>query len=173
MTAERVLVNADTELHPELLNARFAYVAVSRASREVNVYTNRASSLGEKLGHDTPKSSALELSANALGHTPNTEQGAKIPVVIRTSFSFPYASSDALGASAFANGSISGVARCLTWRGQALFKTIYEFALYPMILCESKPQTIIELGSGTGGKDAFPTSKSSPISASTLFLGTT
>jgi ATP-dependent exoDNAse (exonuclease V) alpha subunit len=30
-TAERVLVHADTSVHPELLNSRFAYVSVSRA----------------------------------------------------------------------------------------------------------------------------------------------
>ena len=31
LTAERVLVNMDTVVHPELINSRFAYVSVSRA----------------------------------------------------------------------------------------------------------------------------------------------
>ncbi len=34
LTAERVLVNADTGVHPDLLNSRFGYVSISRASQE-------------------------------------------------------------------------------------------------------------------------------------------
>ena len=34
LTAERVLVHADTNVHPDLLNSRFAYVSISRASHE-------------------------------------------------------------------------------------------------------------------------------------------
>jgi hypothetical protein len=34
ITAERVLVNIDTSVHPDLLNPRFAYVSISRASHE-------------------------------------------------------------------------------------------------------------------------------------------
>jgi ATP-dependent exoDNAse (exonuclease V) alpha subunit len=33
LTAERVLVHADTSVHPDLLNSRFGYVSISRASR--------------------------------------------------------------------------------------------------------------------------------------------
>lgn len=36
------------------------------------------------------------------------------------------------------------------WKGQPVFKTVYEFSLYPMMLWELRPATIIELGSGTG-----------------------
>jgi ATP-dependent exoDNAse (exonuclease V) alpha subunit len=32
LTAERVLVHADTGVHPDLLNSRFGYVSISRAS---------------------------------------------------------------------------------------------------------------------------------------------
>jgi ATP-dependent exoDNAse (exonuclease V) alpha subunit len=32
LTAERVLVHADTSVHPDLLNSRFGYVSISRAS---------------------------------------------------------------------------------------------------------------------------------------------
>ena len=35
-------------------------------------------------------------------------------------------------------------------RMQLLFKTVYDFSLYPMLLWALKPATIIELGSGTG-----------------------
>ncbi len=38
----------------------------------------------------------------------------------------------------------------LRWRGLPLFKTVYDFALYPMLIWELQPKTIIELGSGTG-----------------------
>jgi ATP-dependent exoDNAse (exonuclease V) alpha subunit len=40
LTAERVLINADTGVHPDLLNSRFGYVAVSRASHEANIFTD-------------------------------------------------------------------------------------------------------------------------------------
>jgi ATP-dependent exoDNAse (exonuclease V) alpha subunit len=33
LTADRVLINADTKAHPDLLSSRFAYVSVSRARR--------------------------------------------------------------------------------------------------------------------------------------------
>jgi conjugative relaxase-like TrwC/TraI family protein len=62
ITAERVLVNMDTEVHPELMNSRFAYVSVSRASREAHIYTNHAASLAESLGHDVTKTSAVNFS---------------------------------------------------------------------------------------------------------------
>ena len=37
LTADRVLVNMDTKVHPELINTRFAYVSVYRASEDVPV----------------------------------------------------------------------------------------------------------------------------------------
>lgn len=62
LTAERVLINADTGVHPDLLNSRFGYVAVSRASHEATVFTNDASRLSHQLSTEVSKSSALELS---------------------------------------------------------------------------------------------------------------
>ena len=59
-TSERVLVNMDTEAHPELMNNRFAYVSVSRASLHAHIYTNSADSLVESLIHPTTKTSALK-----------------------------------------------------------------------------------------------------------------
>ncbi|MDJ0945464.1 MAG: CmcI family methyltransferase [Kiloniellales bacterium] len=38
----------------------------------------------------------------------------------------------------------------LRWRGLPLFKTVYDFAIYPMLIWELQPKTIIELGSGSG-----------------------
>ena len=60
ITAERVLVNLDTRAHPELINTRFAYVAVSRASHDAQIYTNDASNLGQRLSHNVTKSSAVD-----------------------------------------------------------------------------------------------------------------
>jgi ATP-dependent exoDNAse (exonuclease V) alpha subunit len=64
LTTERVLINADTGVHPDLLNSRFGYVSVSRASHEVTIFTNDASRLGPQLSTDVGKSSALEVNRN-------------------------------------------------------------------------------------------------------------
>ncbi len=61
LTAERVLVNMDTNVHPELINNRFAYVAVSRASQDVEIFTNDMASLTENLSRDVSKASAIDL----------------------------------------------------------------------------------------------------------------
>jgi conjugative relaxase-like TrwC/TraI family protein len=61
LTAERVLINADTGVHPDLLNSRFGYVAVSRASHEATIFTDDANRLNQRLGSETSKSSALTL----------------------------------------------------------------------------------------------------------------
>ena len=43
-----------------------------------------------------------------------------------------------------------GVKDCMTWRNSRLGKSIYDFALIPMIIWENKPATILEIGSGEG-----------------------
>ncbi|WP_052752826.1 CmcI family methyltransferase [Kordia zhangzhouensis] len=40
---------------------------------------------------------------------------------------------------------------CLQWKDTILFKTVYDLAIYQMLMWELKPKTIIEIGSGTGG----------------------
>jgi hypothetical protein len=40
---------------------------------------------------------------------------------------------------------------CLTWKDTTLFKTVFDLAIYQMMMWELKPKTIIEIGSGTGG----------------------
>ena len=62
LTAERVLVNADTGVHPDLLNSRFGYVSISRASHEATIFTDDMSKLGPQLSADVSKTSALEIS---------------------------------------------------------------------------------------------------------------
>jgi conjugative relaxase-like TrwC/TraI family protein len=61
LTAERVLVHADTSVHPDLLNSRFGYVSVSRASHEATLFTDDIAKLGPQLGADVSKTSALEI----------------------------------------------------------------------------------------------------------------
>jgi len=62
LTAQRVLINADTAVHPDLLNSRFGYVAVSRASHEATLFTDDMTKLSPQLSADVSKSSALEIS---------------------------------------------------------------------------------------------------------------
>jgi ATP-dependent exoDNAse (exonuclease V) alpha subunit len=61
LTAERVLVYADTSVHPDLLNSRFGYVSISRASHEATLFTDNMAKLGPQLGADVSKTSALEI----------------------------------------------------------------------------------------------------------------
>jgi conjugative relaxase-like TrwC/TraI family protein len=61
LTAERVLVHADASVHPDLLNSRFAYVSISRASREATLFTDDMAKLASQLGADVSKTSALEI----------------------------------------------------------------------------------------------------------------
>ena len=60
LTADRVLVNIDTDTHPELINPRFAYVSVSRAAQDAQIYTNAASSLVSSLDHAVTKTSVIQ-----------------------------------------------------------------------------------------------------------------
>ena len=60
LTSERVLVNMDTNVHPELINGRFAYVSVSRASHDAHIFTNDAATLAESLSRDVSKASAID-----------------------------------------------------------------------------------------------------------------
>ncbi len=61
LTAERVLVHADTGVHPDLLNSRFAYVSISRASHQATLFTDDMTKLAPQLGAEVSKTSALEI----------------------------------------------------------------------------------------------------------------
>jgi hypothetical protein len=65
LTAERVLLNIDSNMHPDLINSRLAYVSVSRAEHDAQVYTNDASRLSEQLSRDVTKTSALQAHAES------------------------------------------------------------------------------------------------------------
>jgi conjugative relaxase-like TrwC/TraI family protein len=65
LTAERVLVNADTGVHPDLVNSRFGYVSVSRASLDATVFTDNLAKLAPQLSADISKTSALKIAPTA------------------------------------------------------------------------------------------------------------
>jgi conjugative relaxase-like TrwC/TraI family protein len=73
LTAERVLINADTGVHPDLLNSRFGYVSISRASHEATVFTDDMAKLSPQLTADVSKTSALEFN-----QAPSIAQGVGI-----------------------------------------------------------------------------------------------
>jgi hypothetical protein len=49
----------NTSIHPDLLNSRFAYVSLSRASHEATLFTDDMAKLSPQLGADVSKTSAL------------------------------------------------------------------------------------------------------------------
>jgi conjugative relaxase-like TrwC/TraI family protein len=65
LTENRVIVNMDTNAPAELLNPRFAYVSISRASEDAHIYTNDATTLGERLSTDVTKTSAVDCQQRA------------------------------------------------------------------------------------------------------------
>jgi hypothetical protein len=60
LTAERVLVNMNTDVHREPINSPFAYVSLSRASHDAQIYTNDAEFLAAGLSQHVSKSSAID-----------------------------------------------------------------------------------------------------------------
>lgn len=58
-TAGRVLVHVDTEQSAELVNSRMGYVAISRGSEDVQIFTSDKGMLGERLARDVSHASAL------------------------------------------------------------------------------------------------------------------
>ncbi len=69
LTENRVLVNMDTNTFSELLNPRFAYVSVSRASQDAHIYTNDAATLAQRLSTDVSKTSALDFYEAPAAHS--------------------------------------------------------------------------------------------------------
>jgi ATP-dependent exoDNAse (exonuclease V) alpha subunit len=83
LTSERVLVNMDTNVHPELINTRFAYVSVSRASHNAQIFTNDSATLAENLSRNVSKMSATDLGTNRIPSTnSNLEQTPALKVTL-------------------------------------------------------------------------------------------
>jgi conjugative relaxase-like TrwC/TraI family protein len=60
-TAERVLVNVDTELAAkDLLNSRMAYVSISRGQFDAQIFTDSLEKLPKALGHDVSHQSVYQ-----------------------------------------------------------------------------------------------------------------
>jgi ATP-dependent exoDNAse (exonuclease V) alpha subunit len=60
LTARRVLIHADTTQSKQLVNERYAYVAVSRGSHDAHVYTDNAQRLSRVLGREHSKTAAVD-----------------------------------------------------------------------------------------------------------------
>ena len=45
--------------------------------------------------------------------------------------------------------------RVFKWRGIETYKSVYDLAIYTSILCDLKPKTLIELGTGYGGSSIW------------------
>jgi conjugative relaxase-like TrwC/TraI family protein len=72
LTAHRALVNMDTAVRPELISSRFAYVSVSRASHDAQIFTNDATTLAACLSRDVSKASAIDFPT---AHAPAANHG--------------------------------------------------------------------------------------------------
>jgi cephalosporin hydroxylase len=75
------------------------------------------------------------------------EQGRFVPYSLRRAQDRVGAASEITGRALIMS---QGTTACLTWQGEPLFKTAYDFALLPMLLSELRPATVLEIGSGTG-----------------------
>jgi ATP-dependent exoDNAse (exonuclease V) alpha subunit len=78
-TADRVLINVDTELGAkDLLNNRMAYVSVSRGAHDAQIFTNDREKLPQALGHDVSHQSAhtpdLKSPQHEISETPKWEK---------------------------------------------------------------------------------------------------
>jgi conjugative relaxase-like TrwC/TraI family protein len=66
LTARRVLVDADTGVHPGLFNSRLGYASLSRSSNEATIFTDDMTKLNPRLSRDDLKSSALQIQPASL-----------------------------------------------------------------------------------------------------------
>ncbi len=60
LTTGRVIANMDGETARSLVNARLAYVAISRASDDARIYTNDAATIGQRLSAEITKTAAVD-----------------------------------------------------------------------------------------------------------------
>jgi ATP-dependent exoDNAse (exonuclease V) alpha subunit len=60
-TAERVLIHVDTEKSELLVNYRFAYVSISRAQHDAQIYTNDGGKLSHSLCRESLQRTEAEV----------------------------------------------------------------------------------------------------------------
>jgi conjugative relaxase-like TrwC/TraI family protein len=77
LTADRVLVNVDHAAHPDLINSRFAYVSLSRASLDARIFTDDVSAITSRLSHEVGKTSAVDFAQTVgkMGNEQNVQFG--------------------------------------------------------------------------------------------------
>lgn len=75
-TADRVLIHVDTDKSELLVNNRFAYVSVSRAQYDAQIYTNDGGKLSTALSRDNSQRTAIEAQQLEL---PPTREGSGPP----------------------------------------------------------------------------------------------
>jgi conjugative relaxase-like TrwC/TraI family protein len=73
LTAERVLVNANTDIYANLFNSRFGYVSISGASHEVTIFTDNITRLNPTVDADVSRNFAFEI-----GQSPSATQSIGI-----------------------------------------------------------------------------------------------
>jgi ATP-dependent exoDNAse (exonuclease V) alpha subunit len=66
LTFDRVLVNVDTRQSAQLVNDRLAYVAISRARHDAQIYTDSTQNLRDVLNRGTNKESAIDATRDSL-----------------------------------------------------------------------------------------------------------
>ena len=64
LTERKVIANIDTEAARALINTRLGYVAFSRPSDDLRIYTNDAETLGKRLANDMSKTAAVDFRQN-------------------------------------------------------------------------------------------------------------
>ena len=68
-----------SQAHGELLNSRMAYVSVSRAQFDVQMYTNDAKTLGQELSRDVSHPTAIQQdTGQKMG--PQPERGPQVDI---------------------------------------------------------------------------------------------
>jgi len=80
LTADRVLVNVDHAAHPDLINSRFAYVSLSRASLDARIFTDDVSAIASRLSQEVGKTSAIDFSQTVgkMGNEQNVQSGIRL-----------------------------------------------------------------------------------------------
>ena len=84
-----MLVNVDTEeAHEKLINSRLAYVAVSRARYDAQIFTNDAGNLGKALSREVSHAAAVGVEDSGPGtdhsqaQQPGQDQGQAMAMEI-------------------------------------------------------------------------------------------
>jgi hypothetical protein len=97
-TADRVLIHVDTEQSEHLVNSRMAYVAVSRARFDAQIYTDNQAELANELSRDVTHTTALEQAPEqGLEHSAVTIEHDPIESGHDASISLPQGPAESIG----------------------------------------------------------------------------